>query len=631
MDGRGNVLAVVLALVGCGGGGGGDDVDGGAGVDAATGALRVELGPNQTVQAPADAINLTAVVSGDAAASATLAWTQVDGPTATLAGLTAATLEVSDLEVGTYAFAVEARAGDEVATDDVTVTVLSDATRCEGPTFYVATDGDDAGGDGSDASPWRTLAKAAGEVTTFGATIVVRAGTYVEDQPSHLAIGVCLEGEGPDTVIVSAVPGEFEPVISLVSPEGTDGHQHISDLTLDGDDLAAGWGIYVAGRSNVSVHDTVVRDFLDRGVIFHGCEEGTCKDGPTIFATGNSFYGNTVTNSARYTSYGTGCLNIGGQDGMLVYDNVITQLDRPLGENGWPIKYHNGGWLRGVKIYDNELTKIPFHGEYGGDGGWDFAIELFNVSGLEIYRNQIQGSVDLNWQTRGDYPFAVHIHDNVIGQPTQNTQPESGIILEFGTETAIIEDNVIRNVAIGVMFTPRAGDAITDVTLRRNLIAGLGREGLGDGQAGGLLGFFPEAPPFTIERFTVVHNTFVADPDDSPYWGLQFEGAELVEDVTVQNNIVGNFEAGWLVTDQAIGGLVVTNNDAFGNGGDDEVVFTGAVPGDAQIEANLTSDPQFEDELDYELGAGSPAIDAGADLGESFLGAAPDLGYRERQ
>jgi len=146
------------------------------------------------------------------------------------------------------------------------------------------------------------------------------------------------------------------------------------------------------------------------------------------------FYNNTLTNCAKYEGYGRGCLDIGGQEGMLIYNNTISQTGRPSGTNGWPIKYANDGYLRGVKIYNNKIIKQAFDGIT-----WDFALELFNVSGLEIYNNVISGSIDLNHQNKDDYPYSVYIHDNIIGPYKMQPYLENGIIFEYNTETAIIE------------------------------------------------------------------------------------------------------------------------------------------------------------------------------------------------
>jgi len=132
------------------------------------------------------------------------------------------------------------------------------------------------------------------------------------------------------------------------------------------------------------------------GVNFDGNTVFNPLTDPGHYATGNKFYNNTMLNTARCTNgYGAGQLNIGGQQGMEIYNNTLIQDQRVNFKNGWPIKYWENGWLKGVKIYNNTLKKAYYQGTYPGENGdWDFAIELFNISGLEIANNQIQGCID---------------------------------------------------------------------------------------------------------------------------------------------------------------------------------------------------------------------------------------------
>jgi Right handed beta helix region len=316
-------------------------------------------------------------------------------------------------------------------------------------TYYISPKGSDANGSGTLSNPWQSLSKATATVTTGGDIIHVLPGVYMETARSYLAIGISIEGDGASSIITSTINQEFFAIIIAVSPQGTNGNQHISNIKLDGNNRTTSWAIEIRGRSNVSIHDCIITDFEDRGVLWTARNDN--KDAaPEIFATGNTFYNNTVSNCAKYNEYGRGCLNIGGQEGMLIYNNNISQTGRGAGKNGWPIKSYNNGYLNGCKIYNNIITKQAFDGIT-----WDFAIELFNESGLEIYGNTIQGAIDLNFQKKGGYPYSVWIHNNVINQPALNRHVEAGIILEFSTEAVIIENNRLKNIGTQVFFTPR--------------------------------------------------------------------------------------------------------------------------------------------------------------------------------
>ena len=56
-----------------------------------------------------------------------------------------------------------------------------------------------------------------------------------------------------------------------------------------------------------------------------------------------------------------GNLNIGAQEGMLVYNNTIIQNQRESGANGYCIKFYSYGYNKGLKIYNNTLkaAEVP--------------------------------------------------------------------------------------------------------------------------------------------------------------------------------------------------------------------------------------------------------------------------------
>lgn len=612
---------------------GGASVDGGA--DAPSGPLAVNAGADQTVMEPIDTVTLNAVVSGSASAGATVAWTQTSGAGATLSGAATTQLTVKGLSVGSYGFRVTAKnAANDTASDDVSVTVLSNATLCNGTTYYVSATGKDTNA-GTQGSPWATLAKATATVTSAGSTIHLAAGTYVETAQSQLAPGVCIEGEGTSTIIKSTLTADWTPIIHATSPEGTDGHQHISGLKLDGQNLSTFWAIEVAGRSNFSIHDVTVVDFKDRGVLVNGRADNKAE-APTKYATGITFYANTILNSAAYDGvYGRGCLNVGGTEGMRIYGNTITQNQRPVGQNGWPIKGSNDGHNKGLKIYDNKLTKIPFTGAYGGDGGWDFAVEMFYDQGTEFYGNTVSGGgFDTNWQLEGSYPYSLWIHDNVFTLPAASASNNDAIILEFDSHSAIIENNVIDKMSNCVLFTPRPGNTISKVSIRGNLCSHVGKT-TGNGSNASFINIGPGGTDFTVDGLDVFNNTFLADPANRPWWGIELGGttAGKMANVSIKNNLIAHVIAGAIVQG-APGGVVmdkvaITNNDIFDVTDTNDPKWTGTTPTNLVYTNNLHVDPMFVSPTDYHLQAGSPAIDKGVDVGRPFKGTAPDMGYVE--
>lgn len=438
--------------------------------------------------------------------------------------------------------------------------------------FYISPTGNDATGNGSVTAPWKTLSKAVNTVRTAGDIIHVISGTYTESQQLDLAVGVSIEGDGANsTIIKSTKTGTWSVFLELNSADGTNGNQHISGLTFDGGYVSESnyktWvAIWVTGRSNVHIYNCNIRNWRQRGIIFNGINtDNPGTDVGFIKATGNKLYNSTITNSAaRETGSGTGhgSLNIGFQNGMEIYGNTIQQTERPEGLNGWPLKYWNQGWLDNCKIYNNTIIKKPYGGNYPGDGGWDFAIEFFSISGLEIYGNDIQnGAIDLNYNYKKNNAYSVWIHDNKITNPVLNTNGEGAIILEFRTESALIENNIINNKTYGISFNTRGPDNkggdrnnfvggntpggysyVTDNIIRNNLFTNMYQgNGIVNRFAIGVISEGTDDPQ--INNMLIEKNTAVAKAGNTSNTGFDFTSQPngSVAGVTIKDNIIVGF------------------------------------------------------------------------------------------
>jgi len=456
---------------------------------------------------------------------------------------------------------------------------------CFSATWYISPSGNDLTGNGTIGNPWKTLYKATQTVLAIGDIIHVNAGIYTETQQCVLAPGVSIEGTGVGSVIKSSVTTDFMELLSLGSPEGTNGNQHISNLKFDGQNLSTYWAIWVKGRSNVSIYNCTIVDFKDRGVLFSARSDLDDNPPNSAYSTGNSFHDNIVNNCAAYNlstgTYGRGCLNIGGQDGMLIYNNTIIQNKRPEGYNGWPIKYVNDGYLKGCKIYNNTLTKIPYGGLYPGEHGWDFCIELFHIQGLEIYGNTIQGSIDLSYNTKGAYAYSAWVHDNNLSRATANTKYESGIIFEWDAESVIVENNILHNVSSGVQFNTRNGTIISNCVISKNTFTNLSH-GDGSGTAGGIVIISEGTNNPVITNLTIYKNTITAAPGKEPLVGIDLVSGENgnATGVYIKNNIIQGFPMAWLKgsTPTQMSDVVLTLNHATGNGNDNEPSWPGGDP-----------------------------------------------------
>ena len=54
-----------------------------------------------------------------------------------------------------------------------------------------------------------------------------------------------------------------------------------------------------------------------------------------------------------------------------------------------------------------------------------------------------------------------------------NTHVQTGVTLEFTIDTTIIQNNTFDKFNIGVLFTPRSGDTIMNVSIQQNLFTNI--------------------------------------------------------------------------------------------------------------------------------------------------------------
>jgi hypothetical protein len=498
--------------------------------------------------------------------------------------------------------------------------------------YYIDPSGNDIRGSGSKVSPWKSLHKACETVSFPGDIIHVNKGTYIEPEVCNLSVGVSIEGEGDSvSIIQSKITGQFIPVIRLYSDkEGTNGNQHICKIKLIGN-LTTFGAIEIHARSNISIYNCSFQDFETCGITFNGATKYQETGPSNVYGSGNKFYNNVISNCASYTGWGEGALRIGGQEGMLIYGNTISQTGRTPGTNGWPIKYYSGGHLRGVKIYNNILYKDDL-------SNWDFAIELFNVSGLEIFNNNITGSIDLNHQTKGDYEYSIYIHDNILGPSQPKSTDCYGIILEFDTDYAQITRNLIRNVSIGIMYSCRFGSKISNNLISYNIFYNLGKSNNSHFYAG--IRFVTDGTQnYSVEKFGLYNNVFHSNPSYPVWTGLEMNfDLKKANNINIINNIFVNFYSNYFTSNKAgnIDNLHIENNILFNNGNRNNPSLTG-IPVNYVNRNNIIANPQFYASSDFHLTPKSPAINSGLPISgliKDFEGASinnpPNIGCYQR-
>ena len=459
-------------------------------------------------------------------------------------------------------------------------------------TMYVSVSGSDQTGNGTQASPWKTISHAL-SMSKTGDTVCLCAGTYDIAEPIELPPGVSLEGTGEETVLTSstltAEMGGQNAILRLVSETGengakTDGNQHVSHIRFDGAGTAT-QAIEIQNRNNVAVHDCVIVNFVHVGVGWRATDLG---DGtpPAEYVTGGRFYNNYMKDNSFYgpdawgSIYGRGALFCGGLKDFEIYGNTIIEDCRTGigGVRGVPVKFwYYTGWMLGCKIHDNVIKRLGSTTFSTDEVSWAFAIESAYHSGMEIFDNEFVGAVDLNASLCGtydgvEYEYATWMHDNVFGadpDPKEAydnaTYEETAIILEWRTEKTLIERNMISGYNQALYFNVREG--VYDFTFRNNECTKLG------GNAGSMLRMDGHGADMRVENFTLTDNLFEGDPDAMSGFGIivsQVMGTWSGKDIRIAGNAVGNTLFNWLVIDgyTSIDGLTVQDNAYHDAGGE---------------------------------------------------------------
>jgi hypothetical protein len=491
-------------------------------------------------------------------------------------------------------------------------------------TYYIDPAGNNAN-PGTISSPWLTLTYACAHAITLGDIIHVNQGTYNETSQSVLRVGVSIVGEGNTSIIKSKVTTLNDFTILMSSPaEGTNGNQSISYIRMEGGMTAYG-AIYVAARSNVEIHYCEFEDFFDYGVIFSGQLLRTDGE-PKIYANGNKFHDNKVTNCADYNGAGKfgdglGNLGLGGQQDMLIYNNTMIQKDRGKDANGYVIKFVNDGFIKGVKIYDNTIIKPPYD-----NSTWDFAIELWHYrGGVEIYNNNIQGSIDIGGNAyggksisandAGGYGFAIKIHDNIIGQSTMNVYEESGINPERGiTGGVYIYNNWFNNMSTPLQMYQGNGDTFEDLWVYNNIFTNIGIVG---GEPGNTTDWGTiDGNTITYHDIYFLNNTIYAGAEGvAANSGLRFDFPGPCTDLYVRNNIIEGFNVFAIY----FGGKPIerasVENNIFYNNASNTADSGGTTITSKTEKNNRIVNPSFVSSSDFHLQGTSPAIGAGIDVG----------------
>lgn len=461
--------------------------------------------------------------------------------------------------------------------------------------YYVRTDGNNSNNGLTDNAigAFATYEYATTVATVQGDVIHIGAGNFTQTTVANLAVGVSIEGAGYLNTTISTSINTGSSLVLQSGSYNTAGNQHINGFSYEGNNVATS-AIMVQMRGRVEISYCRFTNFFHEGVIFRGGQ--TFGDMIIIYtnglqnfglrpgvtrAVGNSFHHNIMNNCAEHAGGNAfGSLTYAVQDSFYIYNNDIRNNTRGGQLDGEPIKFDPAFWgfNRYTKIYNNVLkarTQTDFN---HANVHFDFAIELGYEKELEIYNNDIEGSVDNNWLYK-ETNYSMYIHDNKIRTKEYYTEGyAAGIVLEFDVFDAIVENNTIDSVMQGIYFSVRNNCYIKNVTVRNNKITNAGQNIVYNNPNGMLIGAYVDATGVNYENILIDHNTAVACQAGGvvkPQYGMCFQGADTINNLTVRNNILNG-----VITDQTlmVKPIAIVTNSTFANnvtyGGNYDAIFS---------------------------------------------------------
>ncbi|MEP6758169.1 MAG: NPCBM/NEW2 domain-containing protein [Actinomycetota bacterium] len=442
-----------------------------------------------------------------------------------------------------------------------------DRGTTEPPTYWVATNGNDAAAGTSDA-PWATLQKAA-DVATAGATVFVHGGTYTQRVDIHVS------GESGFPITFAPAPGEVVVLdgSSLEVPAGQS-----AMIGVDSQRYVTIQGFEITGyHSDVSGHVPI-------GILVTGSADHIRLDSNFVHDLGTTFDGR----------------NGGDAHGIGVFG---TTSDHPIA---------------GVEVIDNELANLTL-------GSSEALVVNGNVTDFLIEGNRVHDTNNIGIDVIGfegtaPDPTVDQARDGILrgntvwnvdsrGNPAYGYDRSADGIYVDGGRDVLIENNVVHDINIGIeLASEHAGRATRNITARNNLVYDATAIGVAIGGYDRRRG--------STEDCVIVNNTVV-----------NTDGVQLLVQFDTRNNEIAN---NVIVSDPAHVFVDNAYRENVGNDLNHNLYYSvdGGSTGTWQWKGiqygnfdawraasgndrnSMFADPEFGN--DYALGQGSPAVDAGA-------------------
>lgn len=509
-----------------------------------------------------------------------------------------------------------------------------------GQNYFVAAPplGSDATGDGSPDAPWATLSHACSQVTTVGHVINLMTDITDNDR-AVLRIGVSLTGIGLKKVTTNfATTSASNAYVYAYSSSTTNGATStISYIHFDGNNLTANRAIWIGYRGNVKIHHCVFEDFYDCGVHFRN--EAGWTTPPSVYATGNEVHDCSFINCSAMHGNQPAELRLDGQSGMLIYNNVFDQRDRPLGQNGANVRWSN---VQKIKMYNNTFYKNPVEVVADGTYDWPFFCELWMTKGnCEIYSNTFYGqhTIDIagfqNDIISGN-SFSIKVYDNqflnsskvdpVLLSPSNYSHQYAITVEGTDWEYVYIYNNHIQRYGYGIEIAtsyatpsgiPELNYLHDHFYIYNNIFEDMGYATYTYSAAIVLINEVND-PGYsnTTSNWYIVNN--VMRGGNRCYNGIRFTIIDEGTNIFIKNNIIDDFtNYAVYITKRTTDVTSLTNfnatyNDFYSNGNNSVYINSGISQTGTNITTgNITSNPLFISTTDFHLQASSPCVQTG--------------------
>lgn len=310
---------------------------------------------------------------------------------------------------------------------------------CGGPvqaaTYYVATTGNDATGNGSAANPWANPQKCIGTVGP-GDVCTIADGTYADTNGDGIVLYI--------TNSTGAIDGAVGNPVTIKST-----NQYGAKLRMSSASSVNAYGVRACRPDYVIEGFDITDDNL-----------------PT-------------TQGASAGSTGVSLCESGGSARVVVRKNRIHHIARNVCSNSVIGNAGVGGRPgTGVIVEDNEIYAIgrKRNGEDGCSTTLyqnDHGIYVWNVNNFTVQRNQLDDNgrgYAIQVYASGQSSTGVYIYNNTIVQPTlSGSAPTACMLLSYTNTDVQIKNNIFSNCPSGYALTWFAPATQTNVVLSSNV------------------------------------------------------------------------------------------------------------------------------------------------------------------